>query len=185
MDFVQLVGPDPVLLDRVLADAVGSDLGTADGVLEDLGAADPVGGDLGCPDGAQTDLRRADRVPSDLQAADAVRGDLRLADRIELDFGAADAVGRDLRPRTASDATSGLPTPSVAISEPPTEFLSRSMAASPPPLLSSSRTSAERTPLVSEMSFDLTSPLTMSSLNTVPVAGSATAVPLRATKRAR
>ena len=87
--------------------------------------------------------------------------------------------------RTASRAISGLATPSVAISERPAEFRSRSIAASPPPLLSSSRTSAERTPLVSEMSFDLTSPLTMSSLNTVPVAGSATAVPLRATKRAR
>jgi hypothetical protein len=87
--------------------------------------------------------------------------------------------------RTASVAISFTPTPPVAISARATDSRARSTAASPPPLRSSSRTSAERTPLVSEMSLVFTSSLTMSSLNTVPAAGSAIAVPLRAAKRAR
>ena len=155
MNLVELVGADFVDPDRVLTDAVGSDLRGADGIL------------------------------GDLEAADCVGGDLRLAHGVQLDLRAADAICRDLRPANGVRLISGLPTPSVAISELPTEPPARSIAARPPPVLSSSRTSAERTPLLSEMSFDVTWPLTMSSLNTVFVAGSATAVPLRATKSAR
>jgi hypothetical protein len=46
MNLVELVGPDFVDPDRVLADAVGSDFRGTDGIFGNLEAAHSVGGDL-------------------------------------------------------------------------------------------------------------------------------------------